>query len=451
MRSTQVTETFLDFYRSHRHRFLTGTSLIPTPGDPVLYTTSGMHPLTPYFDGGCPHPDGRRLMNVQRCLRTTDIEEVGDRTHLTVFQMLGTWSLGDYDGNQSIRWGLEVLRDGFGFPDSHLHVTVFGGGDGVEPDTDSLNTWQDLGIPVELTSGTENWWSNGPTGPCGPDTEVFFWTGQGDPTGTPTTDERWVEIWNHVLMHYRRLDDGGLVPLPQRNVDTGMGLERLVMVLQQKTSVFETDLFDHWRTVVQGLWQPQERDLRLLCDHLRSTVVVTGDGVSPSNLHRGYVLRRLIRRTLTTLWRHDPDNSLTDLPLEPVSSTLDQFGLDLDPQKWGDMIDQEENRFRRLLTRGRPLVEKHLRHGPLTGDTLRRLHDTHGLPPELVTGYLTDLIVGGRPHPPESPRRVARRRDQPRRDSAGPTRRSGATYLGSVARPAVSQPPRGRLSGAPAG
>lgn len=401
MHSTQVTQTFLDYYRDRSHRPVTGTSLIPNPGDPVLYTTSGMHPLTPYFDGCRPHPDGRRLMNVQRCLRTTDIEEVGDRTHLTVFQMLGTWSLGDYDGNQSIRWGLDLLRDGFGFPDSHLQVTVFGGSgdgsEGVEPDTDSLNTWQDLGIPVELTLGTENWWSNGPTGPCGPDTEIFFWTGQGDPTGTPTTDDRWVEIWNHVLMRCRRLDDGSLMPLPQRNVDTGMGLERIVMVLQEKTSVFETDLFDQWRTVVQGLWRPQERDLRLVCDHLRSTVVITGDGVPPSNLRRGYVLRRLIRRTLTTLWRQDPESSLNDVPLEPVSSTLDQFGLDLDPQRWRDMIDQEETRFRTLLTRGLPLVEKQLRGGPLTEDTLRHLHRTHGLPPELVTGYLTELLAGATP------------------------------------------------------
>lgn len=397
MHSTQVIETFLEFYRDRSHQPVTGTSLIPTPGDPVLYTTSGMHPLTPYLDGGCPHPDGRRLMNVQRCLRTTDIEQVGDRTHLTVFQMLGTWSLGDYDGTQSIRWGLDVLRDGLDLPDSHLQVTVFGGpGDdsyGLEPDTDSLDTWQDLGIPVELTYGTENWWSNGTTGPCGPDTEIFFWTGQGDPTGTPTTDDRWVEIWNHVLMRYRRLDDGTLIPLPKPNVDTGMGLERLVMVLQGKGSVFETDLFDQWRTEVKGLWRPQERDLRVICDHLRSIVVITGDGVSPSNVHRGYVLRRLIRRTLTTLWRHDPETTLNDLPLEPVSSTLEQFGLDLDRHRWRDMIDQEETRFRRLLTRGLPLVERQLRDGPLTEDTLRHLHGTHGLPPDLVTGYLTELAA----------------------------------------------------------
>jgi alanyl-tRNA synthetase len=396
MHSTLVSQTFLDFYRERGHRLVTGTSLIPDPGDPVLYTTSGMHPLTPYFDGDRPHPDGRRLMNVQRCLRTTDIEEVGDRTHLTVFQMLGTWSLGDYDGGRSIRWGLELLRDGFGIPESRLHVTVFGGDGGIEPDTDSLHTWQELGIPVEQTTGTENWWTNGPTGPCGPDTEIFFWTGPGDPTGTPTTDDRWVEIWNHVLMRYRRLDDGSLVPMRQRNVDTGMGLERLLLVLQGKSSVFDTDVFDPWRPVVEDLWRLPDHELRLVCDHLRSTVVVTGDGVRPSNLRRGYVLRRLIRRTLTTLWRRDPGTSLIDLPLEPVSSTLDRFRLDLRPQTWRDLVDQEETRFRTLLTRGRLLVERELRNGPLTDDTLRDLHSTHGLPPDLVTGYLTELVAGSR-------------------------------------------------------
>ena len=195
----------------------------------MLFTTSGMHPLTPYLEG-LPHPRGRRLTGVQRCLRTTDLDEVGDDRHLTVFQMLGSWSLGDYDGPQSLRWGYELLVDGFG----HRHGT------GCTPPCSAAtsrsartsrrcDTWDELGVPVELTT-EDNWWSNGPTGPCGPDSEIFVWTGDGPPQGTPGTDERWMELWNHVTMRYRRHADGSLEPLPQRSVDTGMGLERLLMV-----------------------------------------------------------------------------------------------------------------------------------------------------------------------------------------------------------------------------
>ena len=177
MDTRQTLDTFVEFFRDRGHHRITGGSLIPPPGDPVLFTTSGMHPLTPYLQGR-PHPLGRRLVNVQRCLRTTDLDEVGDSTHLTVFEMLGSWSLGDYGGPQSLRWGYELLRDGFGIGTDRLRVTVFGGDGELGPDVDSLDTWQRLGVPVELTTGGENWWSNGPTGPCGPDSEIFVWTGR---------------------------------------------------------------------------------------------------------------------------------------------------------------------------------------------------------------------------------------------------------------------------------
>ena len=312
MNTDQTIQTFIEFFRERGHQLITGSTLLPPPGDPVLFTTSGMHPLTPYLEGQ-PHPLGRRLVNLQRCLRTTDLDEVGDYSHLTVFEMLGSWSLGDYGGQQSLRWGFELLRNGFGIGPDRLHATVFGGDEQVGPDTESLRTWQELGIPVELTRD-DNWWSNGPTGPCGPDSELFVWTGSTRPEGTPGTDQRWVELWNHVMMRYRRLDDGSLQPLVQSNVDTGMGLERLVTILQGKQSVFETDLLEPWTTTVRSLWTPGEQPLRMLSDHLRSSVVVIGDGVRPSNTGRGYVLRRLIRRVLTTLWRDDSSRTLGDLP-----------------------------------------------------------------------------------------------------------------------------------------
>jgi alanyl-tRNA synthetase len=265
---TETTRTFLEFFRNRGHQVVPGSSLVPPDDGPVLFTTSGMHPLTPYLEGR-PHPHGRRLAGLQRCLRTTDLDEVGDDRHLTVFQMLGSWSLGDYEGPQSLRWGCQLAVDGFGIGRDRLHATVFGGDDQVGPDTASLRTWDELGVPAELTTG-DNWWSNGPVGPCGPDSELFVWTGDGPPRGTPGTDERWMELWNHVTMRYRRHPDGRLEPLPQRNVDTGMGLERLLMVLQGRPSVFATDVFQPWTSTLPGLWRPDQRSLRLLADHLRA-------------------------------------------------------------------------------------------------------------------------------------------------------------------------------------
>ena len=390
MHTDQVVRTVTDFYRERGHQLITGGTLLPPPSDPVLFTTSGMHPLTPYLLGR-PHPQGRRLVNLQRCLRTTDLDEVGDPTHLTVFEMLGSWSLGDYGHSQSLRWGYELLRDGFGIPGERLYVTVFGGDDQVGPDHHSLRTWRQLGVPVEPT-GEDNWWSNGPVGPCGPDSEIFVWTGGPGipPQGTPTTDPRWVEIWNHVHMRYLRREDGTLEPLRQPGIDTGMGLERLVTVLQERDSVYETDLFEPWTRTVPSLWHlDDEPSLRLVCDHLRSAVVVLGDGVRPSNTGRGYVLRRLIRRLLTTLRREDPSRTLADLPEEPVGHTLDHFRQSAGSGPVREQLLDEERRFTLLLERGRHVVSRPEFRRPLTDEDYRYLHDTHGLPRDLVAGLLT--------------------------------------------------------------
>ncbi|MGW2545647.1 alanine--tRNA ligase-related protein [Kitasatospora sp. NPDC001574] len=382
MHSDQIVRTFTEYFEERGHRRITGSTLLPPPGDPVLFTTSGMHPLTPHLEGR-PHPLGRRLVNVQRCLRTTDLDEVGDRTHLTVFEMLGSWSLGDYEGPTSLDWGFGLLTEGFGIDPGLLHATVFGGDDRTGPDTSSLELWQERGVPVELTV-EDNWWSNGPTGPCGPDSEIFLWTGDTPPESTPTGDDRWVEVWNHVMMRHRRLDDGSLVPLPQRNVDTGLGLERLASLLQGRTSVFECDVFDPWRRLVPPLWQLDEPSLRLVCDHLRSAVVVIGDGVRPANTGRGYVLRRLVRRVLTVLRRDDPRRGLGDLPDELIRHTLDRFRQDVGQDVVRGVLLDEERRFGRLLERGRRILARPRFHGPLGEDDLHYLHDTHGLPRELV-------------------------------------------------------------------
>ena len=386
---TDVTRTageFTRFFRQRGHQPVTGATLIPPPGDPVLFTTSGMHPLTPYLEGR-PHPLGTRLAGRQRCLRTTDLDEVGDSWHLTVFEMLGTWSLGDYGGPQSLRWCHELITGPFGIDPGRLHATVFGGDGQTGPDTELARTWERLGVPAEPTV-TDNWWSNGPSGLCGPDSELFVWTGDGPPRSTPTGDSRWVELWNHVMLRYDRQPDGRLVPLDRPAVDTGMGLERLLMVLQGRDSVYQTDVFAPWLRTLTDLWDPGERDLRLLADHLRSGIVVIADGVLPSSTGRGYVLRRLVRRVLTALWREDRERSLVGLPEAMVTGTLSQFGLDHRPElarRVREVLGAEERRFRQLLDRGRMVVAGYRGQDPLSEEDLRYLHQTHGLPPGLVS------------------------------------------------------------------
>ena len=399
----ETVRTFNDFYREHGHQSEHSRTLLPPEGDgSVLFTTSGMHHLTPYLLGR-PHPLGRRLSGVQRCLRTTDLDEIGDRSHLTVFEMLGSWSLGDYGGGQSLRWGHRLLCEGFGLRPESLHVTVWGGDEQVGPDTESLETWQDLGVPVELT-GEENWWSNGPTGPCGPDSEIFVWTGRGRPGGTPTTDPGWVEVWNHVMMRYDRLADGSLIPLPQRCVDTGMGLERLLTILQNTESVFDCDVFRPWQETIPTLWPLDPPSHRVVLDHLRSSMVVIGDGVVPSSNGRGYVLRRLLRRVLTILWRDGGGVLLDDLPLDLYTHTLEHFGQLGDrrlgdrrlgdrqpgdrgpgtPERVRQVVLDEQRRFTETLERGRKILSRRPSGEVLDEAGLRFLHETHGVPRELV-------------------------------------------------------------------
>jgi alanyl-tRNA synthetase len=392
MNTEETISTFTRFFAERGHRVIESGSLLSPPGDPVLFTSAGMHPLTGYLIGR-PHPLGRRLTGVQRCLRTTDLEEVGDRWHLTAFQMLGSWSLGDYDGPQSQRWGLELLCDGFGVAPELLHATVFGGDADAGPDIVAEQTWGSLGLPVERLGPEDNWWSNGPTGPCGPDSEIHVWTGDGPPAGTPSTDDRWLELWNHVTMRYERHPDGRLTPLRQPSVDTGMGLERLLAVSGGAASVYETDLFAPWLSVLPSLWpslsRPDPRSLRIITDHLRSAIVVIGEGVRPSNTGRGYVLRRLLRRALTELWHGDGFSlTLAELPADLVLHTASQFGQVVPPSLVSETLAAEERKFRELVIRGRSLLRRLYPSGSLTDEDYEFLRDTHGLPREVVTGLL---------------------------------------------------------------
>jgi alanyl-tRNA synthetase len=282
-----------------------------------------------------------------------------------------------------------LLCSGFGIDPSRIHATVFGGDGKVGLDRESVQVWSDLGIPVELTV-EDNWWSNGPTGPCGPDSEIFLWTGPGTPVGTPGTDEGWVEVWNHVSMRYLRHPDGSLQPLARQNVDTGMGLERITKVLQGRSSLYETDLLEPWIRLTSTLWSLPQRNRRIVVDHLRSGLVLLGDGVRPSNKGRGYVLRRLLRRALTNLWEVDGESTLAALPAELFELTRHQFefGEEAPLSLWREQMLLEESRFRALLQRGRPLVRQRLRDGRLTEADFLFLQDTHGIPRDLVLGLL---------------------------------------------------------------
>jgi alanyl-tRNA synthetase len=354
--SDDIRRSYVDFFTSRGHTEIPGGSLI---GDEsVLFTSAGMQPLIPYF-GGAPHPSGRRLVDSQRCLRTVDIDEVGDDSHLTCFEMLGNWSLGDYFKRESLTWTLEWLLE-IGVPFDRLGVTVY------EEDRDARDVWLSLGMPddrIRMLGREDNWWGPpGPHGPCGPDSEIFYRTGDGD----------WLEIGNNVFIVYEQLPDGSLKPLPQHNVDVGMGLERIACLLQGVDSVYDTDIFSSLMRVVRGLsTSPDTRAERIVCDHVRSSVLLLGDGVRPSNTEHGYVLRRLLRRAI----RQGRALGIEGPFLREVGRCV------LDQPEILDVLESEERRFARTLKRG---LKEISRLGGVDGRELFRLFETYGLPPELT-------------------------------------------------------------------
>jgi alanyl-tRNA synthetase len=404
MQSDTVRQTFIDFLRSRGHREIPSSTLIGSESDGVLFTVAGMQPLIANLTG-TPHPSGRRLVNSQRCLRTVDIDEVGDPSHLTCFEMLGCWSLGDYFKEESLRWTLELLCDAYRLDPGRLCVTVFGGSEDVGPDTESPRIWSQLGLPERriFRYGTEhNWWSLDGPGPCGPDSEVFYWTGDGPVEGDPATDPRWVELGNNVFMQYSRDEHGRLTELPQRNVDIGVGLERLVTVTGGHESVYDTDLFRDVIGRVRRLSRHRDvRSERIVADHLRSSALLVRDGVRPSNQGRGYVLRRLIRRMV----RHARLLGIEhELPVE---------------EDVRDVIGAEERTFTRTLNRGLRELDRTVRRGGRgDGELVHRMFETHGLPPEITVEELGRLGVPPAPDWRDGYER--RRREHSERSRAQP-------------------------------
>jgi alanyl-tRNA synthetase len=307
MNASELRETFQRFFEGRGHQRIRSASLLPENDPTVLFTTAGMHPLVPFLLGE-PHPLGRRLVGVQRCIRTDDIDEVGDTSHLTFFEMLGNWSLGDYFRSEALAWSYEFLIDALGIDPSRLSVTVFAGDADAPRDEASAAIWRSLGIPdarIHFLPKADNWWGPvGATGPCGPDSEIFYDTGKADHPGCRPgcSCGKWFEIWNNVFMAYRKSADGRYERLEQRNVDTGMGIERTVAALQGCDDVFRIEGFrpiiGHLEQVAGRPYAECPKPFRVIADHLRAATFAIADGANPSNVEAGYVVRRLIRRAV---------------------------------------------------------------------------------------------------------------------------------------------------------
>lgn len=372
-------------------------SLLPENDPTVLFTTAGMQPLVPYLLGQ-PHPQGNRLVNIQKCVRTGDIEEVGDNRHLTFFEMLGNWSLNDYFKHQSIPWSLEFLTDkevGLGLDPHRIYVTVFAGDEIAPADEESIGIWRESfkqhgieakeGERIFRLGREDNWWGPaGQTGPCGPDTEIFYDViGEGSPVKDGVLDTESghaVEIWNNVFLQYNKEADGAYKKTSHHNVDTGMGFERIAMILQNKTMPFETDLF---MPLIEALPSMPEAARNVVADHLRASVMLISDGVLPSNKDRGYVLRRLLRRAILHLNQADVawvapavDAVIRIYPDYPVLLTLRTEII--------KSISEEAAKFQRTLEKGKKEIEK---YDALTGKIAFDLYQSYGFPLELTQEY----------------------------------------------------------------
>ncbi|MBM3231094.1 alanine--tRNA ligase [Candidatus Peregrinibacteria bacterium] len=395
----EIRQSYLDFFESKGHACIPGASLVPENDPTVLFTTAGMHPLVPYLMGE-KHPSGNRLVDVQKCVRTGDIDEVGDASHLTMFEMLGNWSLGDYFKKEAIAWSYEFLTEVLQIPKDMLAVTCFQGDNDAPRDDEAAGFWKSMGIPEErigFLPKAKNWWGPaGQTGPCGPDTEMFYWVGEGSPLGNPAThDAQWLEIWNDVFMQYNKNADGTFTPLKQQNVDTGMGLERVAKVLQGVETVYETDRFKPIVDLVVSLTdhstQLPARHVRIIVDHLKAATFVIADGVKPSNVDQGYVLRRIIRRAIRSARQIGIPFEGGFTPLI-AGEVIAQYGhiygnLKTNAKDIRDVLSHEEQQFLKTLQEGMKQFQKitgTLKSNTIAGQDAFHLYDTYGFPIELT-------------------------------------------------------------------
>ncbi len=406
--ATELRTKWLEFFKSKDHTIIPSSSLVPENDPSVLFTMAGMFPLVPYLMGQ-EHPGGKRVANVQKCIRTIDIDEVGDNTHLTFFEMLGNWSFGDYFKKEAIEWSYEFLTDQkwLGIPLDRLAFSVFAGDEDAPFDEESYDHWKRLGVPIERIAKLpkeDNWWIAGTTGPCGPDTEMFYWIDDGTPAPEnfqeTKDDKRWVEIWNDVFMQFEKKADGSLISLEKQNVDTGMGLDRVVAVLNGHKSVYDTELFTGMFNVI-GLSQEvlsgdEVRKARIIVDHIRASVFISADGVEPSNKERGYILRRLLRRAMVYGKQLNlQGNWFSAL----IGKVIEEYGaaypeLMENSEQLFKNLENEQQKFTKTLEKGLREFEKVVKNNEtVTGTQAFDLYQTFGFPWEL-THELTVQMTG---------------------------------------------------------
>lgn len=396
MNALEIRNKYLNFFERHGHKIIPSASLIPENDPSVLFNTAGMQPLVPYLLGQ-KHPEGTKLTDYQKCIRTNDIEEVGDNRHLTFFEMLGNWSLGDYFKKESIAMSFEFLTKELEIPVEKLSVTCFGGNETIEKDEETASYWEQAGIPRErIYFLKDNWWIAGETGPCGSDTEIFYDTGKPkcSPECNPDCDcGKYVEIWNNVFMQFYKHEDGSITQLKQKNVDTGLGLERVNMLLQGKETPYDTELFI---PIMKKLEELQKVDSiysrRVVAEHLRSSMMIIADGGRPSNLDRGYILRRLIRRMIRQMNKLQIDlnelSGLIDLNIDNLKEMYPELAKNRETIK--QVILEEKDKFVKTLAHGEKEFQKEMkRHKEqgkeqLEGKVVFKLYDTYGFPPEVT-------------------------------------------------------------------
>ena len=403
MKDINLKEEYLKFFESKSHKIIPSAPVIPENDPTCLFNTAGMQPLVPYLKGE-PHPEGKRLTDVQKCFRTNDLDEVGDKTHHTCFEMLGNWSLGDYFKKEAISWSFEFLTKCLEIPVEKLAVTVFKGNDMVEADAESVEIWKSTGIKeekIKYLGEDDNWWPNMElTGPCGPDTEIFYWRSEEPvPEKFDPENDNWVEIWNNVFMQYNHEADGTFKPLKNKNVDTGLGVERVTAVLEGVTDNYKSSI---WKDIIKKIEEISNhsyhdekytRSMRIIADHIRAIVIISGDDaqIKPSNTDQGYILRRLIRRMIRYAKKLDIEiNSdweqvLAELIINQYSKYYHE--LERNRQNILDVLKNEKIKFNKTLEKGLREFEKaiqNIKDNKIDKDIAFKLYDTYGFPIELT-------------------------------------------------------------------
>ena len=402
-------DLYINFFVSKGHKQIPSAPIVPENDPSVLFNTAGMQPLIPYLMGE-EHPYGKRLCDYQKCLRTTDLEEVGDKTHHTFFEMLGNWSLGDYFKKETINYSFEFLTKVLNIPIERLAITVFEGDKDIPRDEISAGTWRELGISdkkIAYLGKDDNFWIAGETGPCGGDTEIFYFRSDDPiPDAFDPKDDRWVEIWNNVFMEFYKDENGKVTKLPRKNVDTGMGYERVVAVLENKDDNYTTSV---WKDIISKIeeisnltYEGNEKSMRIIADHIRTAVFISADpaGIKPSNTDQGYILRRLIRRAI----RHakkinidinsDWEQEIAMLVIKEYSKYYSEIKQNKDIVL--DVLKNEKNKFNRTLEKGLREFEKitkKIEDGKLNKDLAFKLYDTYGFPIELTVELASELNI----------------------------------------------------------